>query len=132
MKRARAVLDRLAQRKIVPLEVDAGALNRLLEGLRQLNVLGAILEDQSPDPKTIREKQGLSQPDFACLYGLEVDTLRNWEQHRYAPDGPARTLLSVIEQCPHVVILARLARDSRRDLAEAFYQDRLTDPPASG
>jgi hypothetical protein len=107
LKRARLLLDRAAQRQVVPVEINTGGVARFLEGMHELGVIGVLLVSQPVDPKRIREKQGLSQPDFACLYGLEVDTIKNWEQGRYTPDGPARTLLNVIDRCPRAVIEAR-------------------------
>ncbi len=42
------------------------------------------------DIKAIREKYELSQSEFATMLGISVSTLRNWEQGRRAPEGPAR------------------------------------------
>jgi putative transcriptional regulator len=61
---------------------------------------------------TIRELRGrtqLSQPEFAALLGVELSTLRNWEQGRREPTGPARALLRAIRNDPENVIRA-LAR----------------------
>jgi len=113
MKRARAVLDRLAQRNVVPLDINTDSLTAVFDGMHQLGVIGDVLESGSVDAKAIREKQGLSQPDFACLYGLEVNTLKNWEQNRYVPDSAAQVLLRVIEHCPHAVVWARASQNYR-------------------
>jgi putative transcriptional regulator len=48
----------------------------------------------------------LSQPKFANLIGVEVSTLRNWEQGRREPTGPARVLIQAIEKDPEHVIKA--------------------------
>jgi putative transcriptional regulator len=45
----------------------------------------------------------LAQPEFAARYGLSVSTLRDWEQGRTVPDGPAQVLLRVIDAAPEVV-----------------------------
>jgi putative transcriptional regulator len=58
---------------------------------------------------TIRELRGrtkLSQPEFAALLGVELSTLRNWEQGRREPTGPARALLRAIRNDPENVIRA--------------------------
>src|SRR5512139_3573662 len=47
------------------------------------------------DIKAIRERLGKSQSEFALLIGVSVSTLRNWEQGRRSPEGPARALLMV-------------------------------------
>src|SRR6187551_3106923 len=41
------------------------------------------------DVKSIREKLKASQAEFALMIGVSVATLRNWEQGRRTPDGPA-------------------------------------------
>ena len=57
----------------------------------------------SPTVKAIRSKYRLSQREFAALLGISVQTLRNWEQGRRAPDGPARVLLQVAAKHPDAV-----------------------------
>lgn len=56
-----------------------------------------------PDVKAIRAKYGLSQSEFASMIGISVGTLRNWEQGRRAPEGPARVLLQVAAKHPEAV-----------------------------
>lgn len=46
---------------------------------------------------------GATQQVFADLIGVPVKTLRNWEQRRREPAGPARVLLSMIERDPRLV-----------------------------
>lgn len=55
------------------------------------------------DVAAIRRKLGLSQAEFAVRFGFSLASLRNWEQGRRFPDGPARTLLKVIEADPEAV-----------------------------
>ncbi len=59
--------------------------------------------------KELRGRTQLSQPAFAALLGVELSTLRNWEQGRREPTGPARALLRAIRNDPENVIRA-LAR----------------------
>ena len=58
-------------------------------------------------PKTnvraVRRKLRLSQSQFAAKFGFQPATLRNWEQGRTRPDGPARVLLAVIARHPEAV-----------------------------
>lgn len=49
----------------------------------------------APDVKAIRECNNLSQEGFASLLGISTGTLRNWEQGRRHPEGPAMRLLQV-------------------------------------
>lgn len=58
------------------------------------------------DIKTIRARLGLSQSEFALMIGVSVSTLRNWEQGRRTPEGPARALLKVAEEKPEAVLEA--------------------------
>ena len=62
------------------------------------------------DVKAVRGKLGMSQTEFANAFGVTVSTLRNWEQGRRVPRGPARVLLSIIQQEPDAVqrVLDRL------------------------
>jgi putative transcriptional regulator len=53
--------------------------------------------------KRIRERHRLSQAQFAALMGISVATLRNWEQGRRIPEGPARVLLQVAAKHPEAV-----------------------------
>ena len=56
-----------------------------------------------PDPvdvKAIRKSVGMSQQQFADTFGLKVATLRNWEQGRTKPEGPAKVLLTIIGRKP--------------------------------
>ena len=55
------------------------------------------------DVKRIRALYKLTQPEFAALLGISVKTLRNWEQGRRTPGGPARILLLVAEKHPDVL-----------------------------
>jgi len=56
-----------------------------------------------PDVKRIRANYKLSQGEFAALLGISVATLRNWEQGRRAPEGPARILLQVAAKHPEAL-----------------------------
>jgi len=55
------------------------------------------------DVKRIRKKLGLSQTKFADRFGINVKTLRDWEQGRRVPDGSARAYLCVIDKEPDAV-----------------------------
>jgi putative transcriptional regulator len=58
------------------------------------------------DVAAIRAVTGLSQGHFADACGISVHTLRNWEQGRRAPQGPAKALLLAIARDPVGVIKA--------------------------
>jgi putative transcriptional regulator len=56
-----------------------------------------------PDVRALRERLGLSQEAFAERFQLALRTVQEWEQRRRVPEGPARTLLRVIERDPAAV-----------------------------
>ena len=55
------------------------------------------------DIKQMRARYQLSQGEFAALLGISIGTLRNWEQGRRTPEGPARVLLQVVAKHPDAV-----------------------------
>ena len=63
-----------------------------------------VVEVPSVDVAAARKKLGLSQDRFATAFGVSPSTVRNWEQGRRHPEGPARVLLRVIEKEPEAVL----------------------------
>jgi putative transcriptional regulator len=55
------------------------------------------------DVRALRARFGLSQQAFARRYGFSIATLRDWEQGRRRPRGPARVLLAVLAREPKAV-----------------------------
>lgn len=56
--------------------------------------------------REIRQVTGLSQARFAAMIDVQVGTLRNWEQGRREPTGPAKALLRAIHKDPKHVLSA--------------------------
>jgi len=56
------------------------------------------------DVAGIRAGMGLSQTAFAGRFGFSVATVRQWEQGRRQPRGPARTLLVTLQHEPEAVL----------------------------
>jgi putative transcriptional regulator len=52
--------------------------------------------------KGIRARSQLTQAEFAARIGVPLETVRNWEQGKRSPRGPARALLKVIDKAPDV------------------------------
>jgi putative transcriptional regulator len=63
----------------------------------------------SPAVRDLRRRAHLTQQEFAARLGVPVETIRNWEQGKRMPRGPARALLAVIAHAPDTVFAA-LAR----------------------
>jgi putative transcriptional regulator len=59
--------------------------------------------------RDLRRRASLTQQEFAARLGVPVETIRNWEQGKRMPRGPARALLAVIAHAPETVFAA-LAR----------------------
>jgi putative transcriptional regulator len=55
------------------------------------------------DIVALRRFAGLTQEGFAEALGISVHTLRNWEQDRRRPDGPALALIRVAARHPRVL-----------------------------
>ena len=53
--------------------------------------------------RQVRRRLNLSQSEFATRFGFATASVRNWEQGRTQPDGPARILLAVISKHPEAV-----------------------------
>ena len=66
------------------------------------------------DVGRVRRRLELSQVDFAAAFGVSLATVRNWEQGRRQPHGPARVLLVVIDKAPDVVLGAIGLKKRRR------------------
>ena len=87
--------------------------DELIEGVREA---GAYLRGESepadvafvdePDPRRIREGLGITQEQFAAALCISVATLRNWEQGRREPGGPAMRLLQIAAKHPEVLLEA--------------------------
>jgi putative transcriptional regulator len=107
---------------------------------------GAILRGEAPasrsfvvdgpDVRRIRATYELSQNEFAALLGISVKTLRNWEQGRRAPEGPARVLLQVAAKHPEavwdVVRPAGRQESDRATQSELVRQDGVQETGTAG
>jgi putative transcriptional regulator len=73
--------------------------------IRRAEMKASRVFDMKPlDVKKIRRRLNLSQSDFALMIGVSLATLRNWEQGRRRPDGPAQALLKVAASNPKAVV----------------------------
>lgn len=61
----------------------------------------AVLRDI--DVKAVRQRLRMSQQEFAENFGFSIHSIRNWEQGKRHPKGPARILLTVIARDPQAV-----------------------------
>ena len=64
------------------------------------------LAPATPTVRALRLRARLTQTEFAARLGVPVETIRNWEQGKRMPRGPARALLAVISHAPDTVFAA--------------------------
>jgi putative transcriptional regulator len=67
----------------------------------------------APTARDLRRRARLTQIEFAARLGVPVETIRNWEQGKRTPRGPARALLAVIAHAPEAVFAALAAGPSQ-------------------
>ena len=93
--------------------MDNTLFERLIESMTQMNEI--IDGERVPSRefvvdaihvKSIRKKTGLTQTKFCHLIDVSLGTLRNWEQGRREPTGPAKALLRAISNDPRHVLAA--------------------------
>jgi putative transcriptional regulator len=54
----------------------------------------------------VRARTRLTQAQFAARIGVPIETVRNWEQGKRSPRGPARALLKLIDHAPDAAFAA--------------------------
>ena len=69
--------------------------------LRRRLMQGRI--ESGDDIAALRRFVGLTQAEFAQAMGISVHTLRNWEQGRRWPEGPAIALLRIAARHPRII-----------------------------
>jgi len=83
-------------------ELTEDDFKRAISGkLRRKLAAGKI--DSGADVTALRKFVGLSQVEFAKALGISVSTLRNWEQGRRKPEGPALALLRIAARHPRII-----------------------------
>jgi putative transcriptional regulator len=87
----------------------AAIVEEMRRGRAEPAPAGAIVTD-ADYARGIRARSGLTQAEFAARIGVPLETVRNWEQGKRSPRGPARALLKLIDKAPDVAF-AILRRD---------------------
>lgn len=59
--------------------------------------------ESGEDITALRRFVGLTQAQFAQAMAISVHTLRNWEQGRRRPEGPAISLLRIAARHPRII-----------------------------
>jgi len=64
--------------------------------------------------KAIRARAKLTQAEFAARIGVPIETVRNWEQGKRSPRGPARALLKMLDRAPDLAFAVLTTAKSAR------------------
>ena len=113
MREAHAIVTRLFDHGEAVVELPA--VEGVAALVRDLAACNVVARNFGPplkvDVKVIRERMEMSQEQFALEFGLELATLRNWEQGRSEPDTAARNFLVTIARDPDAVRQALVSED---------------------
>ena len=66
----------------------------------------ASRETSAAQVRELRQRNRLTQEQFAAKLGVPLETIRNWEQGKRLPRGPARALLTLIARAPELAYAA--------------------------
>jgi putative transcriptional regulator len=83
-------------------ELTSGQLKGAISARRRKRLIQGKFET-GEDVAALRKFVGLTQAEFARAMGISVHTLRNWEQGRRSPEGPAIALLRIAARHPRVI-----------------------------
>ena len=97
-----------ADGRLVQILAD-GSEGALPAGL--MSLAGAGDAPPAPEPqrddaayaRMVRARTGLTQAEFAARINVPIETVRNWEQGKRSPRGPARALLKMLAIAPDLV-----------------------------
>lgn len=92
--------------KVAPPPAAPVASSRLASRLMSLAPRSAKPKTDADYARAIRAATKLTQAEFAERIGVPIETVRNWEQGKRSPRGPARALLKVIETAPDLAFAA--------------------------
>jgi DNA-binding transcriptional regulator YiaG len=105
VRMAKKTIDDLAAGKTTYVEAPAVAdYDQLKRRMIGQNVAVHQIKPRAVDVKALRARLGISQEVFAGRYGLDLATVRNWEQGRTKPEGPAAALLQLIDRDPDKIV----------------------------
>lgn len=91
-------------------EISEEAFARAIPAAQRRRLMDGIFETPD-DIKALRNFVGLTQDELSDAMGISVHTLRNWEQGRRRPEGPALALLRIAARHPRII------REGRRSAA---------------
>jgi putative transcriptional regulator len=102
--RTKLVVSKPVAGRIDARRVDATTEADLKRQAAEDDAAGA--QDAALYARRVRRRTGLTQADFASRLGVPVDTVRNWEQGKRLPAGPAKALLRILDKAPEAALSA--------------------------
>ena len=84
------------------MRVRLKADGRIVEILADGSEKTIVHDDPALFVRQVRARCGLTQAAFAARIEVPIETVRNWEQGKRSPRGPARALLKLIDKAPEV------------------------------
>ena len=117
MKRVRVTLERDGSlvrsdkngRVALKGRIDGGRVDRTSEAEIARQAADddeGLRRDAAAYARRVRRRTGLTQAAFAARIGVPLDTVRNWEQGKRLPAGPAKALLRVLDRAPEAALTA--------------------------
>ena len=86
---------------------------RRVDAMTEADIARHAAEDDAPEMRDAalcarrgRRRTGLTQAAFAARIGVPLDTVRNWEQGKRLPAGPAKALLRILYNAPEAALAA--------------------------
>lgn len=105
LRSAYTAISRLTEAGLAVCEINTGAdIPALAADLATMNVHTNRRRRLDPGLVShVRARHGLSQREFSALLGIDIDTLRNWEQGRNKPDQAVLNLIRAFDEAPEAI-----------------------------
>ena len=105
VRAAHTLINRLADVQLAVCDIAEDAdIPALATDLARMNVHTSRRRPLEPGMiPDVRARHGLSQREFSAVLGIDIDTLRNWEQGRNKPDRAALNLINAFDRSPAAI-----------------------------
>lgn len=109
MKTVRVTLDSMNLETLALGRIDAARVDATTEeaiAQQAAEDEAEALQDAAKFVRRVRRRLGLSQTQFSVQIGVSLETIRNWEQGKRSPTGPAKALLKILDKAPEAALAA--------------------------